>query len=502
MEKINEIYFDKLIEFGRLMANYIEKKPSLFKNENKQQETTLSMIDSEYSKLRNFINNSRNKIQLEKMIKKYKLSDAEIKLLYFYIYKYFYASHLSTNTIMDTAHRICKISRLNLINLLSQDGNLIKYHFLTQEESILDKNFHNVSTSGMTLDLLLKNKNLDSKKKLTLQSGEIPSIDEIKSYLKRYVIGQDRAIDSLAPAVYRHLLICQLNSRMPPNKKTKKANILLIGPTGSGKTYLCKLISEIIKVPFVKVNATQYTETGYVGMDVENMIVRLYEKAGKDEESAKNGIIFIDEIDKIAGRNSGQGHYSDRDVSGLSVQEELLKLFEDDEIYYTKKNYLDIERKYRIDNVLFIAGGAFFGIDEIIKKRLKEKRNIGFASDINEAKKEKKELSEITMQDIQEYGFIPEFLGRFGNFIKLSNLSVDDLKRIITDVENSPLEQYNRILEAANHPYRFTEKDAYEIAKESYSLGTGARGINNIMEERLNKLLSYSNNDFKKLKEE
>jgi len=496
MKKVNEIYFDKIIEFGKLLSNNLEKKLPILRTENNQKELNLAMIDSEYTKLRDFVNNSRNEIALEKMIKKHKLSDPEIKLLYFYIYKYFYGGHLSNSTIMETLPRICKISTLNFIKLISRNSNLIKNEFLTHDGIPIDRNFHNIIISATTINLLTYNKKQKrgSKKELNFLN-KIPSPEEIKTYLKRYIIGQDNAIDSLAPAIYKHLLICKINSQLPPNKKLKKSHILLIGPTGTGKTYLCKLISDIIKVPFVKVNATQYTETGYVGMDVENMVIKLYEKAS-DKELAKNGIIFIDEIDKIASRNTAVGHYNDRDVSGLSVQEELLKLFEDDEISYTRRNIFDTEKTYTIDNVLFIAGGAFFGIEDIIKERLK-KRNLGF--NVNQNNKE--DIYDITISDIEEYGFIPEFLGRFGNIIKLSSLSVEDLKRIITDVENSPLEQYNRILEAANHPYRFTEKDAYEIAKEAYSLGTGARAINTIMEERLNKLLMY-NKEFKKLENE
>lgn len=327
--------------------------------------------------------------------------------------------------------------------------------------------------------------------KINLPNFKI-DFNEFKEYLLKNIKGQDEAVLKFSLAIYKHTLRCVLNETLPKDKKVKKANIMIMGPTGSGKTHMCRLAANYLKVPFIKVNATQYTETGYVGMSVEEMLERLYKSCDYKTQEAKNGIIFIDEIDKIAFADPGGGHNSNRDVSGLSVQEELLKLLEDDSCEFEEHNRLGkIKKTFNIENVLFICAGAFYGMDEIRKQN--KKKNLGFRSENREDEKDR------LAEELKDYGFIPEFIGRFGSFIEINRLSQKDLKDILLNCEFGPYYSFSKILAASGCDYKISEKEAEELAKKAYLSGSGARALFRLLEEKADEIIIKNMNSPKKI---
>lgn len=318
---------------------------------------------------------------------------------------------------------------------------------------------------------------------------------QIHARLGDSVIGQEAAKRRVASAVFRHLKASQLNLQREPHERIQKANILIIGPTGTGKTHIARTLSTILQVPFSACDATQYTESGYVGMNVEDMLVQLLKAAGKSAERMQNGLIYIDEIDKIAARDSRASHNSVKDVSGLSVQQELLKLLDGDKVTYMKRGgFGEQEYEFKVGGVLFVAGGAFQGLEEIVKARLNHKAAIGFNGS-GEAERAAKELQDggwmrhIITEDLIEYGFIPEFIGRFASIVTLDPLAEGDVLDILTKPKNSLLSQYQAILAAAGTEHKFSEEELKAVAKEAFALKTGARGLKAIMEARVAPLL-------------
>lgn len=484
MKNYNEKYFDMVMEFGKLIKNFLSRLPATDKKDIKEKALT------KYNEIRTYVESvfsDSGKIDFEIEIKKAKLSDAEIMILYYFVFSCFAErDFVRQENILELLSTITGLSKLEVVKAISKKGKLYLKGFITGGDSFSER----FSLSSLSIQIITEGKVKKRKKTFSLK-GKIVKPQELVEYLSKYIIGQDEALKTISAAIYKHLLTIKLNLKKSKNAKIRKSNILIIGPTGVGKTYMVKLIADFLKVPLVRVNATQYTETGYVGMDVEQMVEQLYKEAMYDEEKARNGIIFIDEIDKIAAKDCSSGHYSTKDVRGLSVQQELLKLLEEEEIVYEKKGgFLRESRTYKIDNVLFIAAGAFSGIEDIISQRLKEKRKIGFST---ESEKQKASLmDEITYGDLEKYGLIPEFLGRFGAIINMKNLSLEILKDIITKAKNGPMEQYNAILKESGIDFQFSEKDAEEIAAYAYSLGTGARSIAAIFEKKVNYILSNS----------
>jgi ATP-dependent Clp protease ATP-binding subunit ClpX len=316
----------------------------------------------------------------------------------------------------------------------------------------------------------------------------------IYSGLCETVIGQEAAKKRVASAAFRHLTASKLNKDRAPAERIQKANILIIGPTGTGKTHIARALSDILKVPFIACDATQYTESGYVGMNVEDMLVRLQREAGSAEKM-QNGVIYIDEIDKIASRDSRASHNSVKDVSGLSVQQELLKMLDGDKIHYTRRNGVsEGDFEFRVGGILFVAGGAFQGLEEIVRARLSRKACIGFNGALEAAKAAESLKGDawyrhIITEDLIEYGFIPEFIGRFASIVTLDPLAESDVLDILTKPKNSLLSQYQSLLQAAGAKAAFSEADLKAVAREAYELKTGARGLKAIMEARVAPLL-------------
>ena len=311
---------------------------------------------------------------------------------------------------------------------------------------------------------------------------DVPPPHRIKAMLDEYVVGQEKAKKTIAVAVYNHYK--RILSDTSDGIEIEKSNMLLIGPTGSGKTYLVKTLARLLNVPLAIADATSLTEAGYIGDDIESVLSKLLLAADNDVDKAEHGIVFIDEIDKIAKKAETRT----RDVSGESVQQELLKMLEGSTVEVPvgsgSKNGMVPMTSMDTSNILFICGGAFPDLTEIIENRLKQHTSIGFGSDLKDKFREDRNLlDQVTVEDLRKFGMIPEFLGRIPIIVTLQALTSDFLVRILREPKNAILKQYEKLLAMDEVELRFDDDALEVIAQKALEKDTGARALRAILEE-------------------
>lgn len=343
-------------------------------------------------------------------------------------------------------------------------------------------NMSNLQAEIPKAQRLKKQKPEETEEEKSFDRRSIPSPHVIKASLDEFIVGQERAKKVVSVAVYNHYK--RIGSATDSDVEIEKSNMLMIGPTGSGKTYLVKTLAKLLNVPLAITDATSLTEAGYIGDDVESVISKLLQAAGNDVKKAERGIVFIDEIDKIAKKRNTNS----RDVSGESVQQGLLKLLEGSDVEVpvgaSSKNAMVPLTTVNTQNILFICGGAFPDLDKIIKARLNKQSSIGFKADLKDKyDNDPNLLQKVNLDDLREYGMIPEFLGRLPILFTLEGLTKDMLIQVLKEPRNAILKQYKKLLELDEVDLQFAPEALEAIADKAMEKKTGARALRAILED-------------------
>lgn len=343
-------------------------------------------------------------------------------------------------------------------------------------------NLSDLQGEGIPFRQKVKKRKKQEKAEPILNLKDIPAPHKIREKLDEYVVGQDQAKKIISVAVYNHYKRVATNTM--DDIEIEKSNILMIGPTGCGKTYLVKTLARLLDVPLAIADATSLTEAGYIGDDIESVISKLLAAADNDVDKAERGIVFIDEIDKIAKKKET----TSRDVSGESVQQGMLKLLEGAEVEVpvgaNSKNAMVPLATVNTRNILFICGGAFPDLEEIIKQRLRKQTSIGFAAELKDKyDKERELLEKVTVEDLRQFGLIPEFIGRMPILCTLKGLNKEDMIQILSEPKNAVLKQYQRLLELDEVKLEFDQSALEAIADKAMERDTGARALRAIIEE-------------------
>jgi len=385
----------------------------------------------------------------------------------------------------------CMHKTMETVSKFDYQGMLNNPQFQNELDQMAKQGFPNISfvnladlqgDGGIPNKQKLKKKKKKEGEEPVLNIRDIPAPHKIKAGLDEYVVGQDHAKKVISVAVYNHYKRVATNSM--DNIEIEKSNMLMIGPTGSGKTYLVKTLARLLDVPLAIADATSLTEAGYIGDDIESVVSKLLAAADNDVDKAERGIIFIDEIDKIAKKRNT----NTRDVSGESVQQGMLKLLEGAEVEVpvgaNSKNAMVPLATVNTRNILFICGGAFPDLEEIIKERLNKSASIGFNSELKDKyNKDKNILSKVTVEDIRKFGMIPEFIGRLPVIYTLEGLTKEMLVKILKEPKNAILKQYQKLLELDEVKLEFTDDALEAIADKAMERDTGARALRSIIEE-------------------
>lgn len=372
---------------------------------------------------------------------------------------------------------ISNMPGINNFNMFTPNMDIPESHKVKKRKKPTSKADENAATENGE----------SSEKKLTL--ADIPAPHKIKRLLDRDVVGQEYAKKVMSVAVYNHYkrVFTEENPDMfQDDVEIEKSNMLMIGPTGSGKTYMVKTIAKILDVPLAITDATSLTEAGYIGDDVESVLSKLLSAAGNDVEKAEHGIVFIDEIDKLAKKQETRS----RDVSGEAVQQGLLKILEGSEVEVPigtgSKNAMTPTTMMDTRGILFICGGAFPDLEEVIKTRIAEQSSIGFGANLrDELEKDPKLLSKVTTEDLRNFGMIPEFIGRLPVIFTLDGLDNDMYIKILKEPRNSIIKQYQKLLRIDEVDLQFEDEAYEEIAKIAAERKTGARALRSIIEDFL-----------------